>query len=114
MHRGFNVRTVLERKFEIVTAPASVGIVLDGSSGKGAIRDDDNLICKSDYLGREDVDLRDYAVVALSLDVVSGLERLEHQQDNASGKVLESAAEGKAYCHTSSSQKCSKRRSIDS
>ena len=87
--------------------------IVDIAVGKNSIRDNDCLVAGRPDLGADYVHFADVAFVALRLYEIAGLERFEYQDHDAAGEVLDRAAEGHAYCHTSCCQKCRQGSRVD-
>ena len=83
-----------------------LGEIVDVAVEQGSVRDDYYGVGDGAYLGADYADFGDRALIALGLDVVSDLERLEQQYHESSGKVLHSAAQCHTDGHTSRSEQC--------
>ena len=107
------VRTIGDAEPYRKPVGVAFAVVVDVAVRKGAVGNRNLAVVGSDQFRVDDADLRDPSEVPLGLNVVPHLERLESQDDQSAGEILDGSAHGHADGHTSSSQQGGDRSGVD-
>ena len=92
----------------------AAAVIVDIAVGEGAVRNGYLTVVGGYELGVNYVYLRHPAEIALRLDELTYLERLERQKHDTSGKILHGSAHGHADSHAAGSQQSSYGSGVDS